>query len=147
MTATTLPLPTELPPLRSIFHAFSVSTVMPILPQVVLRRTVLEEVTGKQKSFHPPHGWDDLTSKSRGLDGEEIQDAGFNMTNARRRSNSSSYAAGLKDFKTKFEQRDEEVVFEEDIHGVAASEGPSLSRTETSESVTSNDDKHVNVKK
>lgn len=88
-----------------------------------------------------------LTSKSRGLDGEEIQDAGFNMTNARRRSNSSSYAAGLKDFKTKFEQRDEEVVFEEDIHGVAASEDGSLSRTETSESVTSTDDKHVDVKK
>ena len=38
---------------------------------------------------------------SRGIDGEEIQDIGVTMTNARRRSNSSSYAAGLKDFKTK----------------------------------------------
>ena len=106
-----------------------------------------EEVTGKHNFFHLLHQWMILTSNSRGLDGEEIQDAGFNMTNARRRSNSSSYAAGLKDFKTKFEQRDEEVVFEEDIHGVAASEDGCLSRTETSESVTSNDDKHVDVKK
>ena len=39
------------------------------------------------------------------------------MTNARRRSNSSSYTAGLKDFKTKFEQIDAEPVFEENIHG------------------------------
>lgn len=38
------------------------------------------------------------------------------MANARRRSNSSSYAAGLKDFKTKFEQNDEPV-FEEHLHG------------------------------
>jgi hypothetical protein len=39
------------------------------------------------------------------------------MTNARRRSNSSSYAKGLKDFKTKFEQVDTEPVFEEHLHG------------------------------
>ncbi|CAL3967277.1 unnamed protein product [Diplocarpon coronariae] len=38
-----------------------------------------------------------------GVDGEEVQDEGFNLNNARRRSNSSSYTAGLKDFKTKFE--------------------------------------------
>lgn len=54
---------------------------------------------------------------SRGVDGEEVQDSGFNMANARRRSNSSSYAKGLKDFKTKFEQIDTEPVFEEHIHG------------------------------
>jgi hypothetical protein len=53
----------------------------------------------------------------RGVDGEEIQDAGFTMTNARRRSNSSSYAAGLKDFKTKFEHVEQEPVFEENLHG------------------------------
>jgi hypothetical protein len=39
------------------------------------------------------------------------------MTNPRRRSNSSSYSAGLKDFKTKFEQIDAEPVFEESLHG------------------------------
>ena len=74
------------------------------------------------------------------MDGEEIQDAGFNLTNARRRSNSSSYAAGLKDFKTKFEAREEDPVFEEDIHGADQSQGDTLSRTETAESVTSADE-------
>lgn len=39
------------------------------------------------------------------------------MNNARRRSNSSSYTAGLKDFKTKFEHIETDPVFEEDIHG------------------------------
>ena len=39
------------------------------------------------------------------------------MANARRRSNSSSYTAGLKDFKTKFETVEHDPVFEEDIHG------------------------------
>jgi len=52
-----------------------------------------------------------------GVEGEEIQDADFALTNARRRSNSSSYAAGLKDFKTKFEAIETEPVFEESIHG------------------------------
>lgn len=79
------------------------------------------------------------------MDGEEIQDAGFNMNNARRRSNSSSYAPGLKDFKTKFEQRDEDPVFEEDIHGAAQSDDGTLSRTETSESTASNDDEAKSV--
>ena len=53
----------------------------------------------------------------RGVDGEEVQDEGFNLANARRRSNSSSYTAGLKDFKTKFEQVEQEPVFEEELHG------------------------------
>ena len=44
------------------------------------------------------------------------------MANARRRSNSSSYTAGLKDFKTKFEAVEQDPVFEEDIHGPAEDE-------------------------
>jgi len=52
-----------------------------------------------------------------GVEGEEIQDSNFAINNARRRSNSSSYAAGLKDFKTKFEDIETEPVFEESIHG------------------------------
>jgi hypothetical protein len=39
------------------------------------------------------------------------------MANPRRRSNSSSYSAGLKDFKTKFEQIETDPVFEEELHG------------------------------
>ncbi len=61
----------------------------------------------------------DTDIKYRGVDGEEVQDEGFNLANARRRSNSSSYTAGLKDFKTKFEQVEQEPVFEEEIHGPA----------------------------
>jgi hypothetical protein len=59
------------------------------------------------------------------------------MANARRRSNSSSYTAGLKDFKTKFETLEQDPVFEEDIHG-ATEDDESLSEarrvnTESSE--------------
>jgi len=50
-----------------------------------------------------------------GRDGEESQDYGYNFSNARRRSNSSTQALG--DFKTKFEARDTDPVFEEDVHG------------------------------
>ncbi|OBT71223.1 hypothetical protein VF21_09904 [Pseudogymnoascus sp. 05NY08] len=70
-----------------------------------------------------------------GINGEEIQDQGFNITNARRRSNSSSYAAGLKDFKTKFEQFDPDPVFEEDIHGARPEDDmEAASRVTTAES-------------
>jgi hypothetical protein len=55
---------------------------------------------------------------NRGVEGEEVQDEGFNIAGARRRSNSSSYTAGLKDFKTKFEHVEQEPVFEENLHGV-----------------------------
>ncbi|ELR04326.1 hypothetical protein GMDG_06708 [Pseudogymnoascus destructans 20631-21] len=70
-----------------------------------------------------------------GIDGEEIQDEGFNVTNARRRSNSSSYAAGLKDFKTKFELFDPDPVFEENIHGARPEDHmEAASRVTTTES-------------
>jgi len=59
-----------------------------------------------------------------GVEGEEIQDSNFSISNARRRSNSSSYASGLKDFKTKFEAIETEPVFEESLHGAFAQEQP-----------------------
>ncbi|KAM3072266.1 hypothetical protein ACMFMG_009079 [Clarireedia jacksonii] len=68
-----------------------------------------------------------------GVEGEEVQDEGFTMTNARRRSNSSSYTAGLKDFKTKFEQIEADPVFEEDIHG-AVEDLPETTRVNTDSS-------------
>ena len=51
---------------------------------------------------------------SRGRSGDEVQDYGYNFTNARRRSNSSNQ--GLADFKTKFETIEPEPVFEEELH-------------------------------
>jgi hypothetical protein len=82
----------------------------------------------------------------RGVDGEEVQDEGFNLTNARRRSNSSSYTAGLKDFKTKFEHVEADPVFEEDIHG-AEEKLPETTRvnTESSDGSVDEDDKPKSV--
>lgn len=51
------------------------------------------------------------------------------MNNARRRSNSSSYTAGLKDFKTKFEHVETDPVFEEDIHGAGQDDEDELEPT------------------
>jgi len=82
-----------------------------------------------------------------GVDGEEVQDEGFNLANARRRSNSSSYTAGLKDFKTKFEQIDQEPVFEEELHGANGEELTEARRitSESSESSIDEDDKAKSV--
>jgi hypothetical protein len=82
----------------------------------------------------------------RGVKGEEVQDEGFNLANARRRSNSSSYTAGLKDFKTKFETVETEPVFEEDIHG-AEEELPETRRvnTESSDGSVDEEDKPKSV--
>ncbi|KAA8644870.1 uncharacterized protein ATNIH1004_009079 [Aspergillus tanneri] len=50
-----------------------------------------------------------------GRSGDEVQDYDYNFTNARRYSNSSTQ--GIADFKTKFETREPEPVFEEHLHG------------------------------
>jgi hypothetical protein len=55
---------------------------------------------------------------NRGREGDELDDSTYNMVNARRRSNSSTYAA--KEFKTKFETVEPEPVFEEELHGPMA---------------------------
>ncbi|KAF2142575.1 uncharacterized protein K452DRAFT_286998 [Aplosporella prunicola CBS 121167] len=52
----------------------------------------------------------------RGRDGDELEDYTYNMTNPRRRSNSTGLHT-MKDFKTKFETIDPEPVFEEEVHG------------------------------
>jgi hypothetical protein len=84
---------------------------------------------------------------TRGVNGEEVQDEGFNLANARRRSNSSSYTAGLKDFKTKFETIETEPVFEEDIHGTVDEDMPEARRTntESTDGSVDEDDKAKNV--
>ncbi len=76
-----------------------------------------------------------LTLRLRGRDGEESQDYGYNFTNQRRRSNSST--AVLGDFKTKFETVDQEPVFEEQLHGPAQDDldgGSTLSKEESVDS-------------
>lgn len=80
----------------------------------------------------------------RGINGEEVQDEGFNLANARRRSNSSSYTAGLKDFKTKFETVEREPVFEEDIHG-AMDDDLRRVTTESTDGSVDDDDKAKSV--
>ncbi|RDL37934.1 uncharacterized protein BP5553_05367 [Venustampulla echinocandica] len=82
-----------------------------------------------------------------GVEGEEVQDEGFKLTNARRRSNSSSYTSGLKDFKTKFEQVEHDPVFEEDVHGPgedAHREDPH-DKVESSDSSVEEEDKAKSV--
>ena len=82
----------------------------------------------------------------RGIEGEEVQDSGFTMNNARRRSNSSSYTAGLKDFKTKFEHIETDPVFEEDIHGALEDELEPTRRVNTESSDGSSFDEDEKVK-
>ncbi|KAJ5238680.1 hypothetical protein N7468_003299 [Penicillium chermesinum] len=52
-----------------------------------------------------------------GRSGEEMQDSGYTFANARRHSNSSSQ--GLVEFQTKFEIRDPDPAFQEQLHGSA----------------------------
>ena len=66
-----------------------------------------------------------LTALShRGVEGvSELEDYNYNMTKARRRTNSSSQAAGHSALKTKFEAIDPEVIeYEEDLHGPSVSD-------------------------
>jgi hypothetical protein len=75
---------------------------------------------------------------ARGKDGDEASDYGYTFTNARRRSNSSTQA--LSDFKTKFETRDEDPVFEEELHGPVheePEENLTLDKEESTDSATS----------
>lgn len=60
----------------------------------------------------------------RGREGvSELEDYEYNMNKQRRRTNSSTAAAGHNTFKTKFEALDPEVIeYEEDIHGPGASD-------------------------
>ena len=68
-----------------------------------------------------------------------MQDYGYNFTNARRRSNSSSQTLG--DFKTKFEGVENDPVFEEELHGAPdgaeEDEHPGLEKAETADSTSS----------
>ncbi|KAF2086124.1 hypothetical protein K490DRAFT_74674 [Saccharata proteae CBS 121410] len=66
-----------------------------------------------------------------GREGAELEDYAYNMHNARRRSNSSTHAHGLKDFKTKFETVEQEPVFEEELHGPLPPDENELEKSST----------------
>lgn len=76
-------------------------------------------------------------NNDRGNVGEEAHDEAFNFTNARRRSNSSSFPNSLNDFKTKFDVNEPEPVFEENMHGPEEE----LTKTETSSSISADEEK------
>jgi len=66
--------------------------------------------------------------------GDDIADEPFKFTNARRRSNSSSFSHHITDLKTKFEVNEPEPVFEESVHGPLEDENADeLSKTDTSD--------------
>ncbi|KAH7326282.1 hypothetical protein B0I35DRAFT_422325 [Stachybotrys elegans] len=67
--------------------------------------------------------------------GDEVMDENFRFTNARRRSNSSSFSHHTADLKTKFEINEPEPVFEEELHGPLPEEAADdLTKTDSSES-------------
>ena len=68
-------------------------------------------------------------------------DGGYNFTNARRRSNSSSTAHNdINHFKTKFDVNEPEPVFEEDLHGALPDDEEGLVKTDSSVSENSSVD-------
>lgn len=82
----------------------------------------------------------------------ELEDYNYNMAKARRRTNSSTQAAGHSGLKTKFEAIDPEVIeYEEDIHGPSAAEmgaGPEdLEEMSTSSSADTTDSVEEGIEK
>ncbi|KAJ4166721.1 hypothetical protein NW754_016647 [Fusarium falciforme] len=65
---------------------------------------------------------------------DDIADEDFTFTNARRRSNSSSFSHHVSDLKTKFEVNEPEPVFEESVHGPEEEDHEDLTKTDSSES-------------
>lgn len=74
-----------------------------------------------------------------GQPGTEAHDQGFTFAAARRRSNSSANA--MNDFKTKFEDVEDEPVFDEATHGPGVGgdeeDGAGLSKEDSAESASS----------
>lgn len=65
----------------------------------------------------------------------EMDDYGYNFTNSRRRSNSSTKVLG--DFKTKFETNEQDPVFEEELHGPSRTDSEESNMLEKEESTDS----------
>ncbi|KAM0429314.1 hypothetical protein ACHAPT_006529 [Fusarium lateritium] len=94
--------------------------------------------------FFAKNGYADVDPKKVKKDGsgrgnwgtvnDDIADEDFTFTNARRRSNSSSFSHHVSDFKTKFEVNEPEPVFEESVHGPEEEDHEDLTKTDSSES-------------
>ncbi|KAM6528325.1 hypothetical protein FALCPG4_009312 [Fusarium falciforme] len=94
--------------------------------------------------FFAKHGYADVDPKKVKKDGsgrgnwgtvnDDIADEDFTFTNARRRSNSSSFSHHVSDLKTKFEVNEPEPVFEESVHGPEEEDHEDLTKTDSSES-------------
>ena len=101
---------------RNISHATSArpATLVPIRP--VLRSKAVEKAIGEPIVTTDAM---QLANTHRGVEGvSELEDYDYNMSKTRRRTNSSTAAAGHSIFKTKFEAIDPEVIeYEEDLHG------------------------------
>lgn len=71
----------------------------------------------------------------------ELDDLPYNLTKPKRRSNSTSMAAGHNLFKTKFEQADEDAVeYDEDIHGPDHAELEKMSTTSSAGTIEEEDE-------
>ncbi|KAF2467018.1 uncharacterized protein BDR25DRAFT_72459 [Lindgomyces ingoldianus] len=81
-----------------------------------------------------------------GREGDELEDLGYTMANARRRSNSSTHGPGMKDFKTKFETVEPEPVFEEELHGPMGAELDKESTVSSANSAQSLEEEDANKK-
>ena len=77
------------------------------------------------------------TGVFRGSPGAESQDYGYNFTNSRRRSNSSSHGHDINGFKTKFEHIEADPVFEEE-YGPSKEDMEELTheKSETADSIS-----------
>ena len=90
--------------------------------------------------YHSQHKKLSSSYRHRGTPGDESQDYGYNFTNARRRSNSSSHGHALGDFKTKFEAVEADPVFEEEYHGAkdaGVNEHLGLEKGDSADSISS----------
>lgn len=103
------------------------------------------EATGKYQDTAIVDMLNTILTTLRGTVSDDADDSGYNFANARRRSNSSTGA--LNDFKTKFEQIDQEPVFEEELHGPTDDDYASTLSKEDTNSSNASEDSEEGVKR
>ena len=119
---TTSPSPTAPPDPKTTSHATSPSPATLTPTPRKSRRKAAVRATGNPLSPCTLTRATTNIPTTRGRDGEEAEDYGYNFANARRRSNSSTHGNAINDFKTKFEAVEADPVFEEEYHGAAGNE-------------------------
>ncbi|KAM3420550.1 hypothetical protein BST61_g3813 [Cercospora zeina] len=104
--------------------------------------------------YFAKHGYDGVNPSSTKKQGQgrgnwgtpgytELDDLPYNLTKPKRRSNSTSMAAGHNLFKTKFEADDDVIEYDEDIHGPDNAELEKMSTTSSSDTI---EEEEVGVK-